>query len=93
MAQAVVLMRSGDPMYEMGLRLGGHGAEDRFWEHTLGAVAARFGAPPRVEVASECIDRRVQWSHLRNIRYNAAVRTTLFMLTAPSRWFRRRPRR
>ena len=34
-AQAQVLMRASDPIYEMGLALGGHGQEDRFWQHTL----------------------------------------------------------
>jgi hypothetical protein len=92
-AQAMVLMRASDPMYELGLRLGGHRAEDRFWVHTLGAVAKHFGAQSRVEIANECLDRRVQWSHLRNIRHNAAMRTALFMIAAPIRWFYRRPNR
>src|SRR5262249_18460518 len=30
-AQALVLMRANDPIYELGLRLGGHRSEDRFW--------------------------------------------------------------
>ena len=34
-AQAQVLMRASDPLFELGLMLGGHGQENRFWEHTL----------------------------------------------------------
>ena len=46
-AQAQVLMRASDPIFEMGLTMGGHKQEDRFWQHTLGAVAADFGRPRR----------------------------------------------
>ena len=31
-AQAQVLMRASDPIFEMGLTLGGHKQEDRFWQ-------------------------------------------------------------
>ena len=34
-AQAQVLMRASDPIFEMGLTMGGHKPEDRFWQHTL----------------------------------------------------------
>src|SRR3712207_471602 len=42
-AQAQVLMRASDPVFEMGLTMGGHRQEDRFWHHTLSQVAAHFG--------------------------------------------------
>ena len=34
-AQAQVLMRASDPIFELGLTLGGHRQEDKFWNHTL----------------------------------------------------------
>jgi hypothetical protein len=34
--QVQVLLRAGDPLYELALPLGGHRKEDRFWQHTLG---------------------------------------------------------
>ena len=34
-AQAQVLMRASDPIFEMGLTIGGHKQEDRFWQQTL----------------------------------------------------------
>src|SRR5918995_538422 len=37
-AQAQVLMRASDPIFELGLAMGGHKQEDRFWNHTLTAV-------------------------------------------------------
>ena len=36
-AQAQVLMRASDPIFELGLAMGGHKQEDRFWNHTLDA--------------------------------------------------------
>jgi hypothetical protein len=32
-AQAQVLMRASDPLYEVGMTMGGHRQEDRHWEH------------------------------------------------------------
>src|SRR4029077_11906342 len=42
-AQAHVLMRASDPLYEMGMTFGGHKQEDRHWEHTLQSLAQAFG--------------------------------------------------
>ena len=47
-------MRASDPIFELGLTMGGHKQEDRFWQHTLTALAAHFdhdadgGHPGRV---------------------------------------------
>jgi hypothetical protein len=86
-AQAQVLMRANDPIYEMGLRLGGHRQENKFWQHTLRAVATYFGvANEPVQTRSVCLDPRVRWSSVGNVRHNAAIRTTVL---GPTRWFRR----
>src|SRR5579871_5645069 len=42
-AQCQVLMLAHKPTTEIGLTLGGHRKEDRFWEQTLQALAERFG--------------------------------------------------
>jgi hypothetical protein len=87
MAQAEVLMRASDPLYEMGLTFGGHQAEDKFWKHTLTALATRFGVQnPAVETRVVCVDPRRQWRNARNIWNNAAVRTVMF---APFGWITR----
>jgi len=88
-AQAQLLIRGNDPLYEIGLRLGGHRQEDRFWEHTLTALAARFGVNAPVQRRVICLDPRLQWSRAGNVWQNAAVRTTLYTLTKPVRWIRR----
>jgi hypothetical protein len=86
-AQAQVLMRANDPLYELGLRLGGHRQEDKFWEHTLRAVATSFAVPnPSVQTKLACVDPRLRWGYAKNIWHNAAIRT---LLLGPTRWFRR----
>src|SRR5215831_15864743 len=42
-AQVQVVLRASDPLYELGFRFGASKAEDIFWQHTLGALAAHFG--------------------------------------------------
>ncbi|MFN2490919.1 MAG: hypothetical protein ABR529_14535 [Actinomycetota bacterium] len=84
-AQAQVLMRASDPLYEAGLTFGGHRKEDRFWEHTLGALAAHLGVSAMVETRTLCVDKKRQWGRLANIRHNAAIRSGLYALAAPAR--------
>jgi hypothetical protein len=79
-AQAQVLMRAGDPIHEIGLTLGGHRREDRFWQHTLCRLAAHFGEDAEVETTVRCVDRRRQWSRWHNLRHSAAFRTSLYAL-------------
>ena len=43
-AQAQVLMRASDPIFELGLTLGGHQQEDRFWNHTLASAGRATSA-------------------------------------------------
>lgn len=80
-AQAQVLMRAQDPLTELGLALGGHRMENRFWERTLANLALHLGvAEPLVETHSVCVDRRRQWRRAGNIRHSIAVRSLLHAL-------------
>jgi hypothetical protein len=72
--KAQVLMRAGDPVYELGLTLGGHRKEDRFWAQTLTALAAELGHAAEVTTDVVCVDRRRQWRRWRNLRHSAALR-------------------
>jgi hypothetical protein len=90
-AQAQVLMRASDPIFELGLVMGGHRQEDRFWNHTLASVAAHFGEPDReVETRVVCVDTKRQWSKWRNVWHSSAIRSTLYTVGAPARGVKRR---
>ena len=88
-AQAQVLLRANDPLYELALAFGGHRKEDQFWRHTLGALAAHFGVDRPVETAVVCVDRRRQWANARNLWHNAAIRSALYSMGTPVRALRR----
>lgn len=85
-AQAQVLMRANDPIFEIGLTLGGHKKEDRFWHHTLTALAQHFGVTAEVETQTVCVDRTRRWANAKNVRYNSAIRSGLYASAAPIRW-------
>jgi hypothetical protein len=84
-AQAQVLMRASDPIFEVGLTLGGHRQEDRFWHHTLTRLAGHFDAEAEVDTRVVCVDRKRQWSRWRNVWHSSAIRSTLYTLGAPGR--------
>jgi len=93
-AQVQVLIRGNDPLYEAGLRLFAHKAENALWEHTLRAVATHFEVmEAKVEIEVVCLDSKLQWSEFWNIWHNAGVRTMIHKVTTPVRWLFGRTRR
>ena len=85
-AQAQVLMRSDDPIYEMGLALGGHAKEDKFWVETLTNVAAHFGVEDaQVDTQAVCVDKKRQWRNAKNVWHNSAIRSGMYATGAPFR--------
>jgi hypothetical protein len=89
-AQAQVLMRASDPVFELGLMLGGHRQEDVFWQRTLTRLATHLGHPDAtVETSVVCVDRKRQWRRWRNVWHSSAIRSTLYMLGAPLRLMRK----
>ena len=89
-AQALLLIRANDPIYELMMALGMNGAENLQWQGTLRNLAARFGARGGVETKVVCVDPRRQWRHYKNVRHNVLIRSALYALTAPLRWLRPR---
>lgn len=79
-AQAQVLMRTQDPLSELGAALGGHSQENRFWQQTLTNLAAHFGVAGGVETQVVCVDRKRQWSRVGNIKHSAALRNGMAAL-------------
>ena len=92
-AQAQVLMRASDPMYELGMTFGGHGKEDKHWQHTLRSLAEHLGATGEVATTTVCVDRGRQWSRATNIWHNAGIRSGIYMTGAPIRLITRPFRR
>jgi hypothetical protein len=88
-AQAQVLMRASDPIFELGLALGGHGQEDRFWQRTLARLAQDYGILAEIDTQVVCVDKRRQWSKWRNVWHSSAIRSTLYTLGAPGRGVKR----
>ncbi|MGH2535321.1 MAG: hypothetical protein ACRDJW_23930 [Thermomicrobiales bacterium] len=85
-AQAQVLMRANDPLYEVGLTLAGHRRENAFWEETLRSLAKHLGLEhPEVETRTICIDERRQWSKAGNVRHNAFIRSGIYTVSASLR--------
>ncbi len=88
-AQAQVLMRASDPIFELGLTLGGHKQENVFWQRTLTAVSQHFGHEAQVDTRVVCVDSRRQWRRWRNVWQSSAIRSSIYMLGAPGRALRR----
>jgi len=85
-AQAQVLMRASDPIFELGLTMGGHKQEDMFWDTTLRNVAAHYEVTDAdVETAVVCVDKQRQWKRWTNVWHSAAIRSTIYMMNAPFR--------
>jgi len=90
-AKVHVLLRANDPIFEMGLAMGGHRKENRFWTHTMTALASHFRVPqPSVDIQVVCVDRRRQWRNAGNLRYNSALRSAAYMAASPFRAMRRK---
>lgn len=85
-AQAQILIRANDPLYEIGMPLGLHRVEDKTWNHTLTQLAAYFGVfGAKVEQNNVLVDPKRQWSQAKNIWYNAGIRSMLYLMTTPVR--------
>jgi len=80
-AQVQSTMRAGDPLFEIGARLGlVHKQEDTFWQKTLANLASDFGArDAAVQMESVLLDRRMRWRAAGNVWHNSAIRTTLYL--------------
>ncbi|MBN1546953.1 MAG: FAD-dependent oxidoreductase [Syntrophaceae bacterium] len=73
------LFRAGDPLMEMGFRLGAAAQEDRFWHETLGNLARRLGTYGEVAQQNILVDSHIQWNRFANISHSSAISSTLYM--------------
>jgi anti-anti-sigma factor len=73
------LFRASDPLMELGFRMGADVQEDRFWHETLGNLARRLGTHGDVGQQNILFDPSIQWRRFANLRYSAAIRSSLYM--------------
>jgi hypothetical protein len=85
------LTRASDPFWELAMMtpIVGERMQNDIWRNTLSNLARHFGVDGRVESRIICVDPRRQWSQAKNIRHNAAIRSTLYALVRPFRRNRR----
>lgn len=79
-AEVQALIRTNDPIWEFFMRAVGFKKEDEFWKQTLRSLAGHFGVRAEPEFRAECLDRHLQWSKILNIRHNAAILSTAYVL-------------
>jgi len=83
--QIVGLARANDPVYEMAFRLVGAKFQERIWRHVLSSLATLLGVEPQVHVTKTCVDKKMQWLEMRNLWYNAQIRSLLYTIASPLR--------
>lgn len=82
-AQIEIVMRASDPLFEIGMELFGHRQEDRFWQETLGNLAAFFGVSAQPGMNRQLLSRDYQWSNAGNVLKNSFIRGIIARGTAP----------
>lgn len=81
------LARANDPIFEIGFRfMGGSKQQERIWNHVLSGVAKHFEVSAEVDTRKTLVDGSLQWSQAKNVWYNSAVRSVLYL---PVRLIRR----
>jgi hypothetical protein len=77
-AQAQLLIRTNDPLWEAMMVVGLNRAENIQWQRTLRNLAAHFGAAnAKVQTRVICVDPKRQWRNYNNIRHNVLIRSAL----------------
>lgn len=88
-AQAQALERASDPLFEVGLALGGHAINNRSGRRPA-ATSPRGSALRGRRSRRRCVDKRRQWRQAANVRHNAGFRSALHVVVTPIRVLRRR---
>ena len=85
-AEVQALVRAADPLYEAGMMVGiAHRMEDKQWKHVLHQLGRHFGVDTAPTMDRTLVDKKRQWKHARNLRKNAALKSSVYMLGAPFR--------
>lgn len=76
-ARVDIVMRASDPVFELGLPLGGHRREDAFWRDTLTNLARFLGSDATPTANRTLVDAHRHWRNFGNIRYNGFLRSAI----------------
>jgi len=83
------LARANDPLFEIGFRLLGSKAQEKIWTHVLTSLAEDLGSEGPVQLTKVRVAPGVQWSEVKNVRYNAQLYTLAHKAAWPFRRLRR----
>ncbi len=72
--------RANDPLYELGFRVAGSRQQEKIWTHVLTSLALHLGVHAWVHLYKTCVGDKLQWDRSGNIRYNAQIRTMLYLI-------------
>lgn len=91
-AKVDIVMRASDPVFELGLALGGHRREESFWHETLSNLARSLGSQATPTAKRTLVDRHRHWTNAANIRNNGLLHSALARVrTLATRPLRRTP--
>ena len=80
MVQIQSLARANDPIFEFDFRfMGGSKQQEQIWHHVLTGVSKQYGVDARVQFHRALVDGKLQWSQAKNIWYNSAIRSVLYL--------------
>jgi hypothetical protein len=85
-AQVQTMARANDPIYELAFMTIGTHLQDSIWENVLKNLAAHYRLQGQVTAQKTLVDPKRQWSRVKNVWYNAQIRTIFYSLGAPFRW-------
>lgn len=85
--QVQLIIRPSDPLWDLAFMLGAGRGEDWMWQHTVRALAKRFGVDGECDTHVVKVDRRRLWGNWRNVGKNAAIGSVVHLAGRP---FRRR---
>ena len=87
-AQIQSLARANDPIYEVAFRFVGSNIQENIWKHVLTSLGKHFNIQETVQLTKTCVDPKLQWSQVKNLRHNAQIHTLLYLIASPIRWLR-----
>lgn len=85
-AQAQLIIRPSDPLWDVAFLLGAGRSEDRFWEHTVRSLAMHLGVEdPRPQSTIVKVDPKRLWRNAANVKNNAGIGSALSIFRPRSR--------